>query len=211
MHAAPNTADHAQDPAQRDPKRGRLLGLVRKLIEYGRDLAATLQGCNTTTPPPGVARRYASLNIAMIIARITRGLMLAAALERRLLHPNPRPPGQTERKAPATSRAPRAPRQPAPDERDELLGALPSAREIAARIRNRKPGAVIVEICRDLGITGEHELWQDVLDAITMFGGNRLTILRVMWQRAAEAERLGLEPEDDPRFAQVMAALTHPS
>lgn len=218
MHAAstaPATADQARDSAPADPRRGRLLGLVRKLIDYGRELAASLHGSGTSTPPPRVAYRFATLNIALIINRITRGLMIAAALERRLLRPGPLVTGQAERKAPPTGsgleRAGRRPRPPRPDEQDELLGALPSAREIAARVRNRNPGTVIAEICRDLGITGQHPLWRDALDAITVFGGNRMAILRVIWQRSAKAEQLGLSPPEDPRCDPGMAALTHPS
>ena len=211
VNAALARTDREHDPAPRDPERGRLLGLVRKLIAYGRALAASVQGASTAAPPPAIAHRFASLSLAVIIARITRGLMIAAALEQRLLHPRPKALGQAERKGPIGTGAARKPRQAQPDERDELLGALPSAREIAARMRNRKTGDVIVEICRDLGIDGHHPLWRDVLDAITFHGGNRGKILRVIWQRAAEAIELGLVPEPDPRFDHLVAALTHPS
>ncbi len=83
MFAALATADHAQEPAQRDPERGRLLGLMRKLIDYGRKIVAELQGHGAPIPPAAIARTFGSLNVALIIARITRGLMLAAALAER--------------------------------------------------------------------------------------------------------------------------------
>jgi len=192
MSAAPATADHAQDPAPRDAERGRLLGLVRKLIDYGREMVATLQARTTDTPPVVVARRFATLDLALIINRITRGLMIAGVLEKRLLHPRPRPPSAqpVQRSAP---RAPRAPRRPKVDEDAELRTGLPSAREIAARLRNRKTGAVIVEICRDLGIACDHPLWREINKAIMFNGGRLANMMRIWMRRAADRALLPVE------------------
>ncbi len=211
MNAAPATADRAQDLAQRDPERGRLLGLVRKLMDYGRGLVATLQNRNTPDPPLGVAHRFGTLTLALIIARITRGLMIAAALESRLLHPRPRSATPTPRTPRSTPRAGRTPRQPLPDEEAELLGKLPSAREIAARMRNRKTGAVIVEICRDLGIATDHPLWRQINEAIIFNGGNTCRLMRVWFARAGKSLHLPLTQDDIDRHDYLMAALTNPS
>ena len=63
---------------------GRLLGLVRTLIDYGRQLATTLQQRTATTNLADVARHFGTIDIGEILARITRGLLRAAALETRL-------------------------------------------------------------------------------------------------------------------------------
>jgi len=222
MSAAQATVDREQDLAQRDPARGRLLSLVRALIEYGQDLVASLQGLDDDTPPPRIARRFGGVTLTLIIARITRGLMIAAALERRLRHPRPRGAAQSQSQSrsgalpdagpavPAPPRPPRAPRRPQPDEEAELLGALPSARDIAARIRNRRTGAVLVEICRDLGITTEHPLWREINDAIRDHGGNLLNLMRAWWRRHEQVVDLPLPPDKQARYEQVMALLGQP-
>ncbi len=208
VNAAPATADRAQDLAQRDPERGRLLGLVRKLMDYGRGLVATLQNRNTPEPPLGVAHRFGTLTLALIIARITRGLMIAAAFERRLLHPRPQPPRPSER--PATPRASPSPRQPRPDEEAELLGPLPSARQIAARIRKQRPGAVIADICRDLGIATDHPLWREIHKAILSHGGSMVKVMDVWFRRARQAAHLPVPPEDAAAYDRLLAAYARP-
>jgi len=211
MNAQPTSADQATASASRGADNGHPLDVVRKLLCYGRDLVATLRQCNTQSPPLTIARRFGCLNLALIIARITRGLMIAAALERRLSHPRPRSTNPVRLSAPVSPRPSRAPRRPRPDEEAELLGDLPTAREIAARIRGRRIGAVLAEICRDLGIDGEHVLWREVYGAIPRCGGNIMTLLRVLAERGATCVRLALPVEPDPRYDRVMAALTNPS
>ncbi len=188
MSAALATADRTKDPALRDLERGRLLGLVRKLIDYGREMVASLQAHDTPTPSPVMAWRFGSLNLTLIIARITRGLILAGLMEKRLLRPLPRPVEPAVRAE--SSRKPRAPRRPPVDEAAELLTGLPSAKEIAARLRNRKTGAVLVEICRDLGIGTDHPLWPEIRDAIMFNGGKLANMMRVWMRRAAESSLL---------------------
>ena len=211
MNTAPAPTPTAKDPAQRDPERGRLLGLVRKLMDYGRDLVATLQSRNAPNPPLNIAHRFGGATLALIIARITRGLMIAAALERRLLHPRPRAQGQARPTQSTSPRPSRTPRKPQPDEAEELLGSLPSAREIAARLRNRKTGAVIVDICRDLGIATDHPLWREIRDAIRSHGGNMAKLLCIWLTRGQQAWHLPLPHEDQARCDRLMAAFTHPS
>ena len=207
MNAAPATADLARDPVQRDPDRGPLLGLVRKLIYVGRDLLATLQGPNAAAPPLHITRRFGGVALALIIARITRGLMIAAALERRLLHPRPRSAGQTK---PTKPRAQPASRHPRLNEDEELLGNLPSAREIAARIRSRKTGAVIADICRDLGIATDHPLWREIHKAILSHGGSMVKVMNVWFRRARQAAHLPVPPEDAAAYDRLLAAYARP-
>lgn len=212
MSAAPATADREQEPAPRDPERGRLLGLVRKLLDFGRDLMAAMHERNTTTAPPlALALRFGSLNVALIIARITRGILLAQALEARLLRPAPPMGARTGAPPPARSpRATRTPPTPRPDEDAELLGGLPSAREIAARIRNRRTGAVIVDICRDLGITTQHPLWWEINEAIRHHGGNLATWLRNVIRSHSTPDYMALCAAQAPYPEPPMAARARP-
>ena len=93
MSAAP-AADQTNrpDPHQDRPatgadapnRTGRLLGLVRALIDYGRQLVTTLQQRTSATNLADVTRNFGTIDIALILARITRGLHRAAALEAKL-------------------------------------------------------------------------------------------------------------------------------
>jgi len=228
MNTAHAATDRERSPDTGAARRGGLLGLVRKLIDYGRELVTTLQNRNTDAPPPDVARRFGGASVALIITRIKRGLMIAAALEQRLLHPRPRssdpaqpqtqpqtqpqpqPESQPQPKPAASPRAARTPRRPQVDEGEELLGDLPSAKEIAARIRGQRAGAVIVDICRDLGITPQHPLWRDIQMAIIQFGGNAVKLMKVWWQRVDPTAEPILLPEEQARLDWVMAELARP-
>lgn len=189
MSATPLAADaevSAKGSPQADRGRGRLLGLVRRLLDFGRDLVAALQRQNTPTPAHRLAMRFRTFNLAIIVARITHGLRLAAALEVRLArtppvqermpgirpirrHASRRPDADADPAQPAAPR-PRTPARPSSD--DGWPHTLPTAEEIAAAIRGRPAGAVIVEICRHLGIDTTHPLWPEINDAIVRYGGS---------------------------------------
>jgi hypothetical protein len=183
MDAAPTTAalrnapdpspDQAPASAAAPTRTGRLLSLVRTLIAYGTGLAHALQ--QRATVPTSVSRHFGTLNIALILSRIMRGLQLAVALEARLVaHPlrnaattaPARAPsdGMPRRAPPAVPRPSRAASQPLPD--------MPTAEEIAEAARHRPIGAVVADICRDLGIVPSSPLWDEVMMVVTEFGGN---------------------------------------
>jgi hypothetical protein len=122
---------------------GRVLSLVRKLIEYGKDLASALQ---QRTAVPGFARfvrPFGEADVTVILARITDGLRRAVALGARLCRRAAR--GQDLKPAPVplpALRGPRAARQAAPpDARHEprltgpaeepRLARLPTEEEIS--------------------------------------------------------------------------------
>ena len=89
-------------------------------------------------------------------------------------------------------RAPReAPQEPA--ETDPRLAALPTAEQIAAEVRRRPVGAVIADICRDLGIMADHPLWRDLRLAIMLHGGNLAGLFRDRFKRARAALREAAE------------------
>jgi hypothetical protein len=237
MPDAPAAAETAQtaDPhrpseaADRPPTRSaRLLSLVGQLLAFGRDLVATLQRQNTPEAPRDIGWRFGTFNVALIIARITRGIRIAEVLHARLLR-GARRLDSSERRIPAPRLPPTGPRsgKPAvprpprwPGEDDEALRNLPSAREIAKLLRNRSIGDVIVDICTDLCVGGsEPHLWRQVLDAVRDEGGNLPRLLnKPMTRRFAALTRAmerGIEPAtpDWPfpaAFCPPPAAATHP-
>ena len=82
-------------------------------------------------------------------------------------------------------RAPRAPAAPhVAAEADPGLAHLPTPEQIAAEVRRKPIGAVIADICRDLGITGSHPLWREVQRAIILHGGNLARLVSDILDRA---------------------------
>jgi len=179
------------DPPRADPdtpsRIGRVLGLVRKLIDYGRQLAATVQQRAATPGFARFARPFGTADIAAILARITNGLRRAAALEAALSQRAARGQDLTipPIRAPIT-RGPRPPQQAEPPDAqpdpqrtvhtgDPRLACLPTEDEIAAEVRRRPVGAVIVDICRDLGIMPgqlDRAFWDELSHAIIAYGGS---------------------------------------
>ncbi len=168
---------------------GRVLGVLRKLIDYGRHLATMVP---QRAAAPGFslfARPFGTADLAVILARITAGLHRAATLESRLCQRAARGRDLT----PTSVRLP-APRQPRPSRQvappdhqpadpagaprlaeDPRLARLPTEQEIAAEVRRRPVGAVIVDICRDLGIRPgdcDRPFWDELCHAIIAYGGS---------------------------------------
>ena len=183
MSAAPDTAalphrpDPPPDPAPANapaPSRtSRLLGLLRKLADYGRNLAHALTQPNAATTLVIVALHFGTRDSALILARIARGLQLANALVTRLVRQPLREDPETALVRAPSDRVRRTARsEPRDSGTTSPLALMPTAEEIAAAIRNRPVGAVIADICRDLGIVPAHPLWREVLMVVTEFGGN---------------------------------------
>ena len=135
-------------------RNGRLLTLVRTLVAYGRHMAAALQQRTSATDLGDITRHFGTIDIGQIVASITRGLLRAAALEARLVSHPIREPA-----APGTLTAPshRQPRAAQPEDgsapaREPRIARLPTPGDSAAEIRRRPAGAVLADICRDLGI-----------------------------------------------------------
>ena len=105
---------------------------------------------------------------AEILARISRGLHRANALEARLLRNADRldaaPRGAS---SPGTPCAPRPASAPAADEADARLTHLLTPEQIATKVRRQPIGAVIADICRDLGILPSHPLWRELRAVIS--------------------------------------------
>ncbi len=162
-----------------------LLSLVRALIDYGKEFAATLHQ-RTAENPYFAVLNYATNDLALVMARVTRGLLRAAALEERLLRAcgragpdhRARPTTQPTTK-PAPQRSPRARPVAVPTPNDDnLLTQPPTPEEIAAEVRRRPIGAVILDICRDLAIRPDHPLWRDIQDTVVKHGGSYIRLMK---------------------------------
>jgi hypothetical protein len=178
---------------------GRVLIVVRKLIDYGRQLADTLQQRATAPDFARFASRFGTADIAAILARITNGLLRATALEARLCQhaergqdltsppmrfPEIRGPRLAPQVAPKSTQPER---QSSDDTQDQRLARLPTADEIAAEVRSRPVGAVIADICRDLGIApGELDraFWEELNLAIIAYGGTYAGVLNDLIHRS---------------------------
>ncbi len=143
MSAAASTPTPTTEPS----RSGRLLDLVHKLIDYGRELAGTIRR-RTATDPIFAKCCFGTTVLALIFSRISRGLHRANALEARVLR---RATHLDAGPAPGRARsAARAPAAPPTAEADPRLARLPTPARIAAEVRGRPIGAVIADICRDL-------------------------------------------------------------
>ncbi len=178
------------DPDRAVPPRiGKVLGLLRTLITYGRNLADTLRQ-HSAAPHllpcfAFVVTTFATTDLALILARIARGLLRAAALEDRLRQRAAR--GQ-DLQQPARSRPPsaRKPRAADPATRqhdpagDPCLASPPTLEQIAAEDRRRPIGAVLVDICLDLGIAPgqmDRATWDELSRAVIEYGGSLVTLM----------------------------------
>ena len=204
---APTTAPDALRAAPPMPAAiGRVLSLVRKLIDYGRQLADTVQSRAAAPGFVQFARPFGTADLGVILARIVRGLRRAAALEARLCRHAAR--GKDLKPAPIRLPAARAPRpvrpvaradprpdsQPADPTDGPRLARLPTEEQIAAKlatgldpaVRRRPIGAVIVDICCDLGIAPGHldrAFWDEINHAIMMYGGSLTRFLNDLHER----------------------------
>ncbi len=60
---------------------------------------------------------------------------------------------------------------------------LPTSEQIGAEVRRRPIGAVIADICRDLGITASHPLWRELRVIIIRYGGNLTRLVKDILDR----------------------------
>jgi hypothetical protein len=182
-----STAATTPAPTTEPSRAGRLLDLVRRLIEYGKELATTLRQSSVTTDLAAAMRPFGTRDIALILARITCGLHRADALEARLvrgaarLDAEPRP-----RSVPAAAKPASAPRRQAAPPAGSTLAHLPTPEQIAAEVRRRPIGAVIADICRDLGIMPSHPLWREVQLVVIRHGGSLARLVSDLIDQALE-------------------------
>jgi hypothetical protein len=193
--AVATSAEPAPSSASADqPSRvGRLLDLVRRLIDYGKELAATFQRSDAATSLATDTRGFGTSDVALILARIASGLRRAEALEARVLGNARRldAPRKPKPKTAPPRRAPRAAAAARPARQDPRLADLPTPEQIAAAVRRQPIGVVIADICRDLGITPSHPLWPELRLLITRHGGSLIGLFRDICQRLLPVHRRG--------------------
>src|SRR5579863_9079644 len=103
MSAAAHTADPT--PPSRS---GCLLALVRKLIDYGQHLAATLRLRAAPDDTSDLPRTWGTSDLALILARITQGLQRASLLAEKIARAAARLDAEHTPKPASSPRAPRA-------------------------------------------------------------------------------------------------------
>ena len=140
--------------------------------------------------------RFGTKDVALILARITRGLQLAAALHATL--PKDRQPQRRARPARSAPdmRKPRT--RPTPPQRNDLnsvLATLPTPKEIAAQLRHRPVGDVLAEICIELGILTADDFWQELEIALVENGADRDRIVEDADERITLSEAAFFPPE----------------
>ncbi len=186
------------------PRVGRVLALVRNLIVYGQTLVRTLRQPGRN-PSRALASRFGTIDLAAILDRIICGLRRAVALENKLLLCAAR--GQDLVEAPV--RRPRPGRSPhaqaaVPRPRYPEPACLPTVEQIAAEVRRRPVGAVIADICHDLGIMPgnlDPAFWQELRTAIACYGGSLVGFFRGMVRRLRPRPGRHHEPAQPPKPA----------
>jgi hypothetical protein len=173
--------DANRDPTAEPYRSLHLIGLIRTLIDYGKQLIITARLRAGTPDFLSFAAPFGTSSLQLLLARIGCAISRAVHLEQKLQYeaglgggyrpeaaraaPSPRTPRAGSAAAVGRSRTRRA--RPA---RDPELVHLPTVAQIAAEIRRLPLQQVIAGICCDLGITPEHELWQQLNQALAGFG-----------------------------------------
>jgi hypothetical protein len=200
--------DRADTGTPAPNRAGRLLGFLRKVIGYGKELAASLQ--QRAAPCPEhvvrVMRDFGTADIGLILASITRALLRAAALEARVASRGDQPddvpaPARAipERLPRPTPRHTRLPAGQSDTDADPRIVRMPTPEKIAAQIRRRPAGAVLADICFDLGIGTNHPLWPELRSVINENGGNAVALMLRIFRRerkAMEHGRTGVWADD---------------
>jgi hypothetical protein len=209
-------AASSSPPTDKPTPSDRLLRLVRKLIDYGKQLGTALT--QRTADLASVTRDFGTKDIALILARIRCGLERANLLEARIIDAAASLDARAARPAAVAPRAPpAAPRPPAPPKQqpDPRLARLPTSEEIAEQVRHQPIGAVLADICRDLGIMPSHPLWGELHLAINDYDGNYIRLVMERLDRAFPiahiVARLKARPADPPEPAGTGPPLAVPA
>ncbi|HET8996542.1 MAG TPA: hypothetical protein VFN42_07735 [Acetobacteraceae bacterium] len=169
-----------------------VLTILHFLLAYGRHLSATLEQRATQRGFPLIARYFGTARVQFILARLSRGILRAMALERVLLARaargrdlRARPPGECRKpraKPPDTQGTAEAEQQkkarpagrPDPDAALDLA-SLPSIEQLEAEIRRHPIGRALADICCDLGISStlcDSRFGTVIYNAISWYRGN---------------------------------------
>src|SRR5579863_10089562 len=208
MSAAAATAD-----LPLPSRSGRLLSLVRKLWDYGMLVSASLhqQPPITADGKTHLVRTFGISNVMVILVRIALGMKRARFLAERIAstaaqidagssQAEPKPSPRATPACPGTHpRAPKPyPEPPPTDGTLALIARLPTVSQIARRVPRQPIGAVLADICRDLGISRGDPLWDELQAAITEFGGSLATRARDKLKQAFPIARTVERPKPQP-------------
>jgi len=170
-----------------------LLNVVRVLLGHGRRLVETATAGATSPPFATVAAVLGTYDLAVILARVKRGLLRLIALERYLLAraekgrdialvtPRERTPASPPEE-PQPARTPVLRRRPF----DPDALHIPTLQELEAEVRRRPLGRTIAYICMDLAVipgfcTGD--FWNDIFHTLQDYGGSLTTLYAVRGRR----------------------------
>jgi hypothetical protein len=185
------------------PGIAQVLYVVRFLISYACHIAATAEKCSVRGDISPVSIPFPKcIDICALIIRVARGLKRALALQEMLeqraatgadIEPVERRPhphaGGSRRGSGAPDKQPKAER-------------LPSAAEIAAELQRRSIGAIVADICHDIGIVPSDltdEQWDALQWVIHEYGGNLLRLWPAMKNTIeAQMEAVMLDPANAP-------------
>ena len=222
MDAANPTTGLSPQP---DPKQDRpgkpvpqgiadVLTIVHILLAYGRHLMETLEHRAVARGFSVIAQFFGTARVPAILARLSRGILRAQALERVLLAraargrdliylqprrhaarqaqpalPQP-PPSHAEPQPPR----PAPVRRPDPDETPDPAN-LPTLAQLEAEIRRRPIGRAIAAICQDLGVAPslcEGRFWNALFSVMMWYRGNLPRLIKEFRRR-----EVAFEPELD--------------
>lgn len=157
------------------------------MVDHGKQMLANVRQNPTAEYLRHIGGCFGTRDLKLILARITRGLQMAAELETRIADHL----GRFDRPLHVTARASaaRKPRsRPAPQPQDQsnsVLAGLATAKEIADQLRHRPVGAVLIEICGDLGIMPSDPLWDEISHVVEDHGGSFLALWKDATNRVA--------------------------
>ena len=185
------------------PGIAQVLYVVRFLIDYACHIAAKAEECAVRGDISPVTIPFVkTIEIDQLIIRVARGLRRALAMQAMLqlfatdgrdLKPVPRRQhphvGGARRNGPERDTAPKPER-------------LPSAAEIAAELQRRPIGAIVADICHDIGIVPSDltdEQWDALRSVINAYGGDTMRLWPAM-KNTIEAQMAAvmLDPEHAP-------------
>ena len=206
----PNRQPDPQDqaPAATSGRFGHVLGIVRCLIDFGRQVVANLRQPDANPCPVALRYRFGTIDVRQILDRLIRALHRATALEARLEERAAKDPRITALQAatPLQAVAPeqRQPRarpsdSPRPKRAERFrFDHLPELERIAAEARRRPIGAVLIDICCELGLMPsdlDQTIFNELVYAISCYNGSLRRYLRVVVD--AGLKRLNeLDPAD---------------
>jgi hypothetical protein len=187
QRAWPDTTD-----GEAPTRAGRLLRVVRKLIDYGKQIAGVLRQGTSPAHITDIRLNFCLSDIPLIISYITRGLHLAEMLEAWAIKlaavelapaRAPSPPREPRVAVPAEQSAAPPAQRPAKPAADPRLAGLPTLEKLAADIRGRSVGAVLTDICLALGLVPADPLWREVMRVMYDYNGNASALYKAVTDR----------------------------